>query len=852
MDFRSGTIYVYKSGWQYVGNGTLVTFDGTSSTYSPAAITLPLDSATDLGLYVRIQITEGNKWIRWVNLDWPIKAVNEVKKICFIGEIVYGGEDQEKFTGNLNITMPDGGYDWPYIQDGVVDFERLVFGTDVSDPSKWTFYVWNPRAFKYEYMDLSAIATFTESTTNCIDNNLGKMELTNPRQYRLYGKATKNAVAVPGVSVYVSGNRFWEWAVTNVNGEYTMSVPGTELDYQFGAETGKVHVDGTLNFNEDSDNGSAVRLDLDLPNQAPQLTNFYIPRRLVIPAGASQVTASVVAAAFDADSSNITFNWSCATGCTLATAARAASSFGNSIQTFTATTAGVYTVGVTVSDADGGSVVKQGNITVEQGNRAPRALSVRKTLGTDSALLSCVRASDKLSCKDSLRVGNAGSYRVVYSDADGDTVNFTWDGFSCVDSASCSFTASTSGTLGATLSDGEKNDRVDIVMDVAANKPPEIVYAFALPANILVDQGGTNQVAVTLEASAIDDVGVVSEQWSVVNSASESVFSSTSGAGEIPVGALPEGEYVATYTANDAESGVAEASRLIRIFSNAPPVITAIGVSAPVFDASTGTNDSAIELTSTATDAEGDALSYNWMVNGQAYSGQNVSIPAGTLASDIYEASLVVSDGSGVAEDVIGFRVNGAPLISSPTEAQVVTLTEQGFLSLQAVAEDDFTGSEALTYSWTLSGNELSATRSLSTRMSAVGSFAFSLTVTDADGLSSSVGFTVNVEARVNQAPQILFPSNGFSTTLAVDKDVNIQSSVTDDVTASENLVYSWSLDGSSAGSTGSLFIGAGTLSVGSHSIGLTVTDGDSASSSVSFSIEVTAVQEGNLEVIIE
>ncbi|MBT3204574.1 MAG: hypothetical protein HOB14_09575 [Gammaproteobacteria bacterium] len=846
-------IYVYRGGWQYVGNGTLVDFDGTTSTYNVADLTLPLDNSSNLGLYVRIQITGGNEWIRWINLDWPIKAVTDVLKICFIGEIVYAGEDQEKFTGNLNINMPDGGYDWPYIQDGVINFERLVFGGDPTDPANWSFYVWNQRAYKYEYMDLSSIASFSTSTTDCVDNNLGKMELTNPRQYKLFGKATKNGDPVAGVSIRVTGQRFWDWGITNVNGEYSMSVPGTELDFEFGAETGSVHVNGATDLDEDNDDGNAVRLDLMLQNLAPQLTNFFVPRRLIIPAGESQISASVVAAAFDADSDSISFDWNCepSASCSMSAAATSASAFDSNVQTFTASAAGDYTVSVTVTDNNGGSVSNEGIVIVEQGNRAPRALAVRKTIGTDTALLGCIRTTEKLSCSDDLRASDAGSYEAVYFDPDGDTVNVSWDAFSCPDGDSCDFTATADGVLSAVLSDDAKSDVIEINMNVVANESPEVIYAFALPANILVEQDGSNAEAVTLEAAAIDDVEVVSEAWVVTDADSNQVQlvgGGTTGSDTIAAGELTEGVYVATFTAEDNEGASSATERYIRVFSNAPPQITSTTVSAPVFDATSGTNDDDIVLTAVATDAEGDDLTYSWIVNGQALTGESVTVSSGTLSSGVYEASLVVSDGSGQASDSVGFTVNEPPVIESPTDASTVTKSEVDDFVITASATDDFT--EQLTYAWVVDSQQSSgASLTVASGSLSVGSHSATLTVTDGGGLSSTVSLTIEITARVNLAPEISSPTAGAVLAIAEDKDISIQAIASDEFT--DVLTYAWVVDGQSF--TGSLLsIASGTLVVGSYDASLTVTDEDGASDSVSFTIEVTVVQDGNLEIIID
>ncbi|MBT7046834.1 MAG: hypothetical protein HN977_15750, partial [Gammaproteobacteria bacterium] len=97
--------------------------------------------------------------------------------------------------------------------------------------------------------------------------------------------------------------------------------------------------------------------------------------------------------------------------------------------------------------------------------------------------------------------------------------------------------------------------------------------------------------------------------------------------------------------------------------------------------------------------------------------------------------------------------------------------------------------------------------------------------------------------------PEISSPTAGAVLAIAEDKDISIQAIASDEFT--DVLTYAWVVDGQSF--TGSLLsIASGTLVVGSYDASLTVTDEDGASDSVSFTIEVTVVQDGNLEIIID
>gem|GEM_PF-1202423 len=850
-------IFVYSSGWKFAGNGTLVTFNATNGSYESFG-QLPTGTV-DLGLFVEIEITQGNEWIQWVNLDWPIQVSNQVQRICLSATIQYGGDGQEPFNGQLDIGLPDGGYDWPYVQNGAFRYDGLVFSANATDPSLWSINVWNQRAFRYETVDLSGVAPFTAtSSAACAPtdfNDLGTITLINPRQYRLFGTATKNGAPVSDLTIFVEGTRFWDWVETDANGRYEMSVPSVPLTYQAGGVSGVVQVNNVVAGNETADDGNSVELNFELPNVAPEMTSFFTPGRLLIPATETQISASLVASAFDLDNDSLQFSWTClpSATCSIAAAARASSVFDSDVVTFTATAAGDYEITVTVTDPEGAFVSRSSTIAVDQGNRKPVAVGVSKVTTAAITPLPCIRSLGALRCQDQLRAADTGEYLVTYFDLDGDTVTIDWDQFGCAPGVSCAFTATQTGPLNATLNDGAKTDAVRIDMTVAQNESPEILFAFALPSNILVDIGGTNPGEIILQGAALDDVAIASELWTVVSGTDITVDPVippvNAASATIPINTLAEGIYTATYSVTDDEAAPASRSVLIRVFSNQPPQLTSAIANPLVAPAASGTNDAAISLTAVATDAENDTLTYTWTIGDLSLTGATASIPAGSLPSGLYQANVVVSDGRNQDSGSASFRVNAAPVVAQPTEAATVTLSEIETRTLTASASDDF--SDTLIYAWSVGGLTSTApSLQIPAGGLSVGSHAGTLTVTDADGLSTVRNFTVVITARINQAPVISFPANGATFNFDNDQPISITAQASDEF--SSVLTYAWTVDGLAQGSAATLSLAAGSLADGEHAGTLVVTDGDGASTTSSFTLNIQAPTNGNLEIIID
>ncbi len=223
-------IFVYKSsaGWQYVGNGLLV--DGLANPVGPdypegSPVDVAEDGSLNLtgyakNLYVAVEIIEANQWLKWINLDWPIKASTDVTTICFNGSVNYDGG--ESYSGMTGIRLPDGGFEWVYIENGTFSLNSAfaISPEQAKDPANWAFSIRNAKTGKNETMVLPVeIAT----GDNC---NAIEISLFNPYQCQLKGTlfAADGTTPMAKQTVTTLVNKVRATLVTAADGSYQQSV----------------------------------------------------------------------------------------------------------------------------------------------------------------------------------------------------------------------------------------------------------------------------------------------------------------------------------------------------------------------------------------------------------------------------------------------------------------------------------------------------------------------------------------------------------------------------------------------------------------------------------------------------
>jgi K319L-like, PKD domain len=401
------------------------------------------------------------------------------------------------------------------------------------------------------------------------------------------------------------------------------------------------------------------------------------------------------------------------------------------------------------------------------------------------------------------------------SDADGDTLSYTWSLTSLPSGSNASltsptnvsptFTADVDGTYVAQLivNDGTVDSAADTVSVIAATANSAPV------ANAGSDQNASTGTVVTLNGSASSDADgdTLSYTWSLTSLPSGSNASLTSPTNVSPTfTADVDGTYVAQLIVNDGTvDSAADTVSVIAATANSAPVANAGNDQ----NASTGT---VVTLNGSASsDADGDTLSYTWSLT-SVPSGSNASLSSPTNVSptftaDVdgtYVAQLIVNDGTvDSAADtvsVIAATANSAPVANAGNDQNASTGT---VVTLNGSASSDADG-DTLSYTWSLtslpSGSNASLTspNNVSPTFTADvdGTYVAQLIVND--GTVDSAADTVSViAATANSAP---IANAGNDQNVTAGTTVYLDGSGSTDADG-DGLLYSWSFVSKPTGS---------------------------------------------------
>ncbi|MDD3905132.1 MAG: FG-GAP-like repeat-containing protein, partial [Candidatus Omnitrophica bacterium] len=265
-------------------------------------------------------------------------------------------------------------------------------------------------------------------------------------------------------------------------------------------------------------------------------------------------------------------------------------------------------------------------------------------------------------------------------------------------------------------------------------------------------------------------------------------------------------------------------------------------------------NESLPDFSVTATDAEGDPLTYCWRIDGQTVSSTATLTSAqystlATVGSHIVMA--YVSDGVNTAVAkawTLGVTqvVNSAPVISSysPIEAEkTIDLTVGGFINF-AISASDPEG-VALVYTWEFDNNIVSTTSSLVasaySASATVGDHLVKVSISDGYNTPVSRQWVIHI-VKTNQAPVIASyspSSSSVNVDLATETLPDFSITVTD--RENDTLAYSWTIDGTAVSSASSLLKAAyaSTATVGTHAIVASVSDGTNTAVTKAWTIHV-------------
>ncbi|EJL6400280.1 hypothetical protein NMR73_003273 [Vibrio navarrensis] len=752
-------IYVYRSGqgWQYVGNGVLVNDAAgnvvTSSTDIPIDDqgVISLTGQEALQLYVKVEISQANQWIQWINLDWPIKAgVNT--NICLQGKVSY--QNGEKFYGQISVRLPDGGTEWHYIEDGAYQINTLVSGTSVelTNGALWSLPVYNQKTWQTEYVQMPATLT----VGGC--NDLPELVLVNPYACTLEGHTFESNGSTPVANQYVriSHARGQDYAYTDANGSYSQSVL---CDSPLAVSALGQNKTATVTSAQQK-----ATLDFTKANQPPLLGALLrTPSQMKI-----DESADLRWSVSDPDGDAVTVNIECEgdDNCTIERSGTRA--------TITFSSIGEKTLVISADDgqtrADGSAnPVRRFPITVrDSDNIAPQIV------GFDYG-------NTRYSAGETIKVqqGNQGIVTAIARDGNGDTLSYQWSGECSGTTTQCDLAAVEVGEHTATLTVTDDHNTplsssANIKFKVVADQAPVIEVLSANPSS--VGSNGQNNVALITLAALVSDDFTARDQlqlsWSLVNSDEQDV---TSLLGDAPgqtirlaADTIPVGNYQATLSVTDtaATPNVSSKSVAFTVLANQPPSVALSSSATKITVLQGQMNSEAVIVTATVSDDDGDSgLTLDWtmakdaqdMSSALALSAdkRQATIAANSLSAGNYVITLKATDAVGLSSELqltVSVVEDKAPQILSLTATpRIQQANESGSnpdainFSVSVSDDNDDAPTVAWTFSTGVSATVNGNTASIAAGSLAVGEYQASVTVTDNQGQATTQNLAFSV-----------------------------------------------------------------------------------------------------------
>lgn len=523
----------------------------------------------------------------------------------------------------------------------------------------------------------------------------------------------------------------------------------------------------------------------------------------------------------DANGDNLSYQWSVSSSPSGSNAPLNNSAIAT--PTFTPDLDGTYVFQLIVNDGNDDSSADSVSFSATTPNVAPIANS-----GVDQA----VNTGSLVSLNGS-----------ASSDADNDSLTYSWSlivpmgsnaSISDATAVAPTFTADTDGDYTAELivNDGTVDSAPDIISIVATTPNTAPV------ANAGIDQNINTGMQVALDGTASSDIDgdSLTFQWTLVIPAGSTAALSDNTIPSPTFTADIDGVYSAQLTVNDgAVDSIVDSVNIVAATLNSAPIANA-GT-----DQNTNTGSLVTLDGSLSTDADGDNLSYQWVLStvptDSAATLNNASLASPTFTADkdgSYIAELTVNDGNvdSIVDTVtiIASTANSAPTANAGIDQNVVSDT---LVTLDGSASSDSDG-DVITYQWSFVSVPPTNTASINNATTASPSFTpnvdgtYTAQLVVNDGQESSTADTVNIIVSIaNSAPVANAGDDQFVTTSTM---VMLDGSGSTDAN-NDSLLYTWSFVSVPAGSTAVISAQEVNSSFtadleGSYIISLTVSDG--------------------------
>ena len=276
--------------------------------------------------------------------------------------------------------------------------------------------------------------------------------------------------------------------------------------------------------------------------------------------------------------------------------------------------------------------------------------------------------------------------------------------------------------------------------------------------------------------------------------------------------------------------------------SDLPPVVAITG---PADDATFNLGD-ATTFTGTATDLDdgdlGNAIDWSSSIDGALGTGATVGPITLSEGSHTITASVIDSaansDSATINLNVIQ-PVNTPPTINISSPADGAVFTEADLITLIGTGSDTEDGDISGSIQWSSDLDGLLGSGATIGATLSVGSHLVTASVTDSGSLSATQSITLVVNEAPNTPPVIAITSPADGGSFEQGSAVTFVGSANDTEDGDLSSVIQWSSD--QDGSLGSGVSVLSTLTLGSHVITASVTDSDSATSTVTISLVITA-----------